>query len=308
VAAAYFSEERRSMNHLLIVDDTPEDVDMARAVVLASLADVDVQTASSGAEALKKIKQYPAILIVTGLHMPKMDGLELLRTVRRDHPLSPVVVMTAHGSEEIAAVALNEGASGYVPKRHVKKQLVPVVRRVLKSVAARHGRQRLEEILDFTETRFLLTNDPELAPPIIGYLQEKVSRLLPFDENELLRIGLAIDEALTNAIYHGNLEVSSELHELDDKVFEIVARQRRQQSPYNGRKIHIIARVSRDEFTCVIRDDGNGFTVDAIVDPLSHQNLGKAGGRGLFLIQKFMDEVRHNDVANEITMIKRRPN
>jgi CheY-like chemotaxis protein len=294
------------MNSILIVDDNREDLRSATSL-LESLQDVKVVQAESAAEAVDYLSDSPATVVVTDLNMPGMSGLDLLHLVRRQHPDTPVIVMTGHGSEEIAAVALNDGASGYVPKRMLDSQLLPIVTKILDAVDARRDMHRLEEVLDFTETRFVLDNENELATPIVGYIQEKVNRLLPFDENDLVQIGLAIDEALKNAIYHGNLEVGSELREADDGSFHELARQRRSQSPFAGRKVEVICRVSSQEFECVIRDQGNGFRVNDVPDPLAPENLEKASGRGLLLIHQFMDEVRHNEQANEITMIKRRP-
>ncbi len=216
------------MNSILIVDDNLADLQLA-SELLESMDDVNVVSVNHGTKALEYLECSNATAMVTDLHMPGMSGLELLHMVRQLHPDLAVIVMTGHGSEDIAAIALNDGASGYVPKRQLETQLVPIVQRVLESVAARRDRHRLEEVLDYTETRFVLDNDSELAAPIIGYLQEKANRLLPFDENELVRIGLAVNEALKNAIYHGNLEVSSELRESDDGSFDAIAEQRRNQ-------------------------------------------------------------------------------
>lgn len=295
------------MNSILIVDDDRDDLQSAKSL-LESLDDVNIVPLNNATEAIDYLDRCTAKVVVTDLHMPGINGLELLQVIRRLHPDLPVIVMTRRGSEEIAAVALNDGASGYVQKRILNRQLVPIVKKVLDSVAARYDMRRLEEVLDYTETRFVLENQSELALPIIGYLQEKANRLLPFDENELVRIGLAIDEALKNAIYHGNLEVSSELRESDDGTFDELACQRKNQAPFAGRKVEVTCRVSNQQFECVIRDEGKGFAIDDVPDPLSPENLEKAGGRGLLLIKQFMDEVRHNASANEITMIKRRPN
>ncbi len=293
------------MSCLLIVDDDPEDLQAARAI-LAALPDIEIETAENGHQAFAVLSRFPADVVITDLHMPELDGLDLLQAVRERYSDLPVIVMTAHGSEETAANALSHGASGYVPKRMLESQLLPIVQKVLAAIAARKDRQRLEKLLEYTETKFVLESECDLTAPIIGYLLEKANRLLLFDENELVRIGLAIDEALNNAIYHGNLEVSSELRERDDGIFHTIASERRNQSPFSGRKVEIICRVSSEEFTCVIRDEGRGFAVEAVPDPLAPENLEKAGGRGLFMIRQFMDEVRHNETANEITMIKRK--
>ena len=298
------------MSRVLIVDDESSCLERARAQ-LASMSNLKISVTTSASTALRHVEQHPATLVVTDLHMPEMDGMQLLAAVRAASPLAPVIVMTAHGSEQVAVEALMAGASGYVSKRMLDQQLVPIVQKVLNSVAARNGRQRLEQVLDFTETRFVFGNENELAQSIIGYLQEKASRLLRFSDNELLRIGLALDEAITNAIYHGNLEVGSELRESGRSgsgEYHALADQRRSQPPFDGRKVYVIGRVSSEAFECVVRDEGRGFRVDAVPDPIAEENLERPSGRGLLLIRQFMDEVRHNDIANEITMVKRAGN
>ena len=64
---------------------------------------------------------------MTDLHMPEMDGLELTATIRREMPSLPVILMTAHGSEETAMPALRSGATNYVAKRKLAAELVPTV-------------------------------------------------------------------------------------------------------------------------------------------------------------------------------------
>ena len=56
----------------------------------------------------------------------------------------------------------------------------------------------------------------------------------------------------------------------------------------------------------VVRDEGPGFQQKELPDPTDPANLDKLSGRGLLLIQTFMDEIRFNDQGNEITLIKRR--
>ena len=54
----------------------------------------------------------------------------------------------------------------------------------------------------------------------------------------------------------------------------------------------------------MVRDDGNGFDPAILPDPTDPANLERVSGRGLLLIQTFMDSVRHNATGNEITMVK----
>ena len=64
--------------------------------------------------------------------------------------------------------------------------------------------------------------------------------------------------------------------------------------------------ASRSSVEFVIRDEGPGFDLSGLPDPTDPENLAKVSGRGLLLINAFMDEVRHNDQGNEITMVKKK--
>ena len=75
--------------------------------------------AENGREALTRLQEQAPDLVLTDLHMPEMDGLELVVEVRKSCPLVPIILMTAFGSEEIAIQALQKGAASYVPKRNL---------------------------------------------------------------------------------------------------------------------------------------------------------------------------------------------
>ena len=66
------------------------------------------------------------------------------------------------------------------------------------------------------------------------------------------------------------------------------------------------AAISPEEVRYTIRDEGPGFDPGTIPDPTDPANIVKASGRGLLLINTFMDEVSHNETGNEITLIKKR--
>ena len=72
-----------------------------------------------GREALAAIQRDPPDLVLTDLQMPEMNGLELVVAIRTTYPAIPVILMTAHGSEEIAMEALQKGAASFVPKKNL---------------------------------------------------------------------------------------------------------------------------------------------------------------------------------------------
>jgi anti-sigma regulatory factor (Ser/Thr protein kinase) len=124
------------------------------------------------------------------------------------------------------------------------------------------------------------------------------------DETERLRVGIALGEAINNAYYHGNMEVSTEASFRDRKSYESLARQRSIESPYCDRKIHVRVRISRTEARFVIRDEGSGFEVSQF--QLSDPSLPteQSYGRGIVLMRSIMDEVSYNATGNEVTLVK----
>ena len=221
-------------------------------------------------------------------------------------PGLPVILMTAHGSEEIAVQALRKGAASYVAKRNLAAELVDTVLSVLEIARADLSQKHILACLTQTESHYELGNEIGAIAPLIGQLEANLNRMQLCDETGLIRVAVALREALVNAIYHGNLDLTSALLEDDEAQFTQLAARRPHEEPYARRRVHLIARETRNEVTYVIRDEGQGFDLASLPDPTLPQNLERRTGRGLFLIRTFMDEVRHNDVGNEITMVKRR--
>jgi CheY-like chemotaxis protein len=293
------------MTTILVVDDNPVDRRLAGSFI-EKCPGTKAVYAGNGREALAVLEQQRPDLVLTDMVMPELDGLALVEEVRAHHPLVPVILMTAFGSEEIAIKALQKGAASYVPKGNLVKDLAETVESVLAISSGAINQQRLLECLTQTESHFILDNEPGLIPPLITYLQDNLTRMKLCDEIGRIRVSVALQEALVNAIHHGNLEVGSELKEKDDKAYQSMVDERRREKPYRTRRVHVKARETPAEAVYVIRDEGPGFDPSKLPDPTDPTNLEKVSGRGLLLIRTFMDEVHHNAVGNEITMVKRR--
>jgi anti-sigma regulatory factor (Ser/Thr protein kinase) len=244
--------------------------------------------------------------VLTDLVMPEMDGLELVSMVRSTFPAIPVILMTSAGNEEICVQALQRGAASYVPKRVLSQRLLDTVHQVLEIASHEQTVSRLMGCLTETHCKFELDNDNKLIPPLVAHLLELAERLELWDESDRMRIGIALEESLVNALCHGNLEVGSELRGVDDDAYYALLAERRTCEPHCDRRIHIDAAFARDEARFVIRDEGPGFDPESLPDPTDPANLEKAAGRGVLLMRSFMDEVSYNSSGNAVTLIKRR--
>jgi len=120
-----------------------------------------------------------------------------------------------------------------------------------------------------------------------------------------LQLCMALQEAITNAIVHGNLEIPSQIKERGDHEFQTMVEERQSQAPYSDRVV-VISAMFRQAFCQIsVKDEGNGFDPETIADPTHDDNLSKPYGRGLMMIKAFCDEVHFNLTGNEIRMIKR---
>src|SRR5205823_758089 len=97
------------------------------------------------------------------------------------------------------------------------------------------------------------------VPVFVSRMQEYVMRMGLVDVNGRIRVGVALEEALLNGLYHGNLEVSSELRQDGGNAFQELAEQRRRRPPYAARRLHVHVRLRPEEAVFVVRDEGPGF-------------------------------------------------
>lgn len=298
------AEPAVAAHSVLIVDDSAMDRHLAGAIV-QKMGNWQSSFAGHGLEALQALEKYRPDVVLTDMLMPEMDGLQLVQAIRTRYPLVPVILMTAHGSEDIAIQALQKGAASYVPKKSLARDLAETLDQVLSASKTRIQEQRLLGHLEVHESRFTLTNDTSLIPALVGHLEEDIKRLRLSDPGTLVLLGVALHEALTNSILHGNLELESAMRETDEKQYYRLGIERREKEPFRDRRVYVTARFTRQELTFIVRDEGNGFDPATLPDPTDPSNLGKVSGRGLLLIQTFMDKVLHNSTGNEITMSKR---
>jgi CheY-like chemotaxis protein/anti-sigma regulatory factor (Ser/Thr protein kinase) len=292
---------------VLVVDDAAVDRRMTGAIIEHNLG-WRVEYAEDGASALAAMERKMPRLVLTDLRMPGMDGLELVKAIRKKYPTVPVVLITAYGNEDIAIQALRDGAASYVPKKSLDHDLASTLEQVVAAAQTEGRQQRLLERLSHTEALFILENDQAHIPALIALVQEYLVRLGLCDQTDRIRVGVALEETLLNAIYHGNLEVSSELRQEGDDPYHRLAEERRQQPPYRDRQIYFTYKFSHSEAVFAIRDEGPGFDPSLLPSPTDPANLGRVSGRGLLLIRTFMDEVTFSDTGNQITLVKRRAN
>lgn len=293
------------LSRVLVVDDSPVDRRLAGRLI-EKLGDMEVFYAENGRVALEQVELHLPELVVTDMQMPELDGFGLVEAMKAQYPLVPVILMTAAGSEAIAVRALQAGASSYVSKTSLADQLGDVCDRVLSMSRTQRTQVRLMNRVKRSTTEYELENDRDLVLSLSAHLQQQFGAMRICPEMEALRIGIALEEALLNAFYHGNLECSSKLREEDGDKYAELAAQRCGELPYLERRIHVTVSLSPTEAAWTIRDEGPGFDPGKLPDPTDPEYLDRPHGRGLMLMKTFMNEVSYNDKGNEVRMVKRK--
>jgi CheY-like chemotaxis protein/anti-sigma regulatory factor (Ser/Thr protein kinase) len=298
------------MPTVLVVDDSAVDRVLAGRLLQKS-SNNSVVFAVDGADALKKIEEHHPDMVVTDLQMPNINGLELVETIRDKYPLIPVILMTAHGSEDVAVQALLSGAASYVPKTELARYLLETVENVLNVAKTNQQQRRLMDGLDCRRIAYTLDNDSALVPPLVDQVQQLLASMDVVDDPARVQVGIALEEALYNALYHGNLELTNdEIEESRMSLLEPGARnpvaERAAQAPYRDRKLFFEVAITRDEARFTIRDSGRGFRPADVPDVNNPATMHDQRGRGLVLMRTLMDDVIRDPKGNEVCLVKRR--
>lgn len=292
------------MASVLVVDDSPLDLRLASRIL--EEIGFDIRTAANGALALEQLGVTPPDVVLADVHMPVMDGLQLVEEMGRLHPQIPIIMMTGCGNEETAIKAIRTGAASFVPKANLARDLVGTVKGVLSIARAkRHNRAILDSMTQLT-AEYVLNNSIDGLDSLIGHLKDQLRQLRLFGEGDIIRVGTALYESLINSIEHGNLEMPASEREQQDSCYRRILEERSRCAPYRSRHVRLTTLLTRSYAKFVVQDEGPGFDTSALPDPTSPSNVGQTNGRGLFLIRTFMDEVSFNETGNVVTMIKHR--
>lgn len=303
---------------LLVEDSSTQAVEMT---MLLEASDHVVVHAVNGRLGLESLQRDQIDVVVTDLEMPEINGLQLVETMRSSYPHVPSILVTGHGSEDLAAEALRRGAAGYVPKTRLQDLLNDTIIDVLGISRTDASYSRLISTLQKNVFVFDLPNDPDLIQPLVGLLMQVCSGMELLPSIDMVRLGVAIEHAVVNAMCHGNLELPRDQcpshHDMiRGGMVSDAMRQRMDASPYRDRVVHVEAIATHQAIRIEIADQGAGFDTST-VPQAGHVDAADAVGRngrlvddsrrGLVLMASFVDQLFTNETGSKITLIKRCP-
>lgn len=207
-----------------------------------------------------------------------LAGVEITPEGKRKRLFTPIgsspITMRPNGTVKAFKLAV----TNFVRRPYDREALRDIIEKILGyKLRFSEDADRLPYLHEKIE--FELPSDLSLMNGVLHYLNEHVARLgvIRPDRSNLF---IALDEAFVNAVKHGNKNDPDKL-------------------------VRITADLSPNEARFTIEDEGDGFNVNEIPDPLDPTNLFKTSGRGVLLIYNIMDEVEYNERGNRLTMVKR---
>jgi signal transduction histidine kinase len=249
-------------NRILIVDDEKEIRDFLYKA-LSRVGKFQVELASSGEEALEKVKKESFDLVLTDLKMPKMDGLQLITEIARLNPDILTMMMTGHGTIDSALEAMKRGASDYLMKPLSLDELMIRLRKVLEE------RQRFVRLKDFADqlekanqelrkidamkSEFVSVASHELRTPLAaiknavqlmlsgktGEINENQSKFLSMAERNINRLTNILNDLLNlSRIESGKVELKFQNLELE-RVIELTTSSLRPQADVKSIQIEV---------------------------------------------------------------------
>ncbi len=268
----------------LIVEDDPDQAEMAAR--LLRYRQFDSRIAATGEAGLSLARSTAPDVILLDLMLPDTTGFDVCRELRADRRtrLTPIVMLTALSDDLHRRRGFRVGANAYVAKPYGAMELFQAI------ADARAWRDRMERGQVEGEILVELNSETTFLQEVNDFLLN-LNLASPLSSEQVLALRQALLEMGQNAIEWGNRQQPEMLVEIAYRIFT-------------------------DRIEIVIRDQGNGFDrsklshAASVDNPIGHmdirEKLGlREGGFGLLITDGMVDEMRHNGLGNEVTLVKR---
>ncbi len=254
---------------VLVVDDDPA-VRQLLALVLARDG-LAVWSAPSGRAAIEFYRLHPERIgaVLLDVRMPGLDGPHTLAALREINPQVRALFVSGDTGDHDPEVLLALGAAGVLQKPFDLGELSDAVSRLLAQPQP-----------DRPGSIFLSIHSTADLPLVLDPVADAMTRL-GYSRQDLFGVRQALEEALVNAIKHGN-----------------------QGDP--GKRVYVRYRVTAEEVVVEVEDEGPGFDPAAVADPLDPEGLRRTCGLGLLLMRHHLSSVSYNERGNAVTLRKQR--
>ncbi|MFZ2960893.1 MAG: response regulator [Candidatus Ozemobacteraceae bacterium] len=288
-----------------------EDDDGTRFVLgkVAKNEGHEVKMAPDGAAGLVLFREFRPDMVVSDIKMPKMDGLRLLEQIRNVDYDVVVVIISSMESAEYTLKALRLRANDFFVKPVREIDLVAMYKKYQNILQTRTKEREIVGMILQKNLEMRIFNQLELVGKVVDRLMQEAEHHFP--PVDRLGIHLGLVEIITNAIEHGNLEITfdEKTHAMEGgcDTWQDLLLSRSGKPGYSDRYVTIEMKIDTSHGEWIITDQGSGFDWKKIPNPNAPENLLKSHGRGVLLTQFEFDEVMFLEKGNKVRLVKRKP-
>lgn len=273
---------------------------------LMQFSGYECRTAKNAAEGLDLYLSYKPEAIICSIVMPGISGLEFLRQIRQSDRHTIIIMITSRTSERLAVDALRLGANDYIKKPVQDNDILAAIKRAgSRIILDDEPEERYGEV---DSGKIVMKFKTEIDAPrlIVERLMEEVQPQY-FEPESLTYIELGLTELVTNAIEHGNLNITyqEKTEVLNDNGLTSLYLKRLSDSKLASRKVTVEYAFSQNVCEWTITDEGDGFDPSKIPDPLAEENIGNLSGRGIFVSKFAFDNVEYLGKGNCVHVTKK---
>lgn len=266
------------------------------------------QTAMNASEGLDLYINDRPDVIICNVFLPGISGFEFLSDIRQKDNKTFVIMISSKSSEKIAVQAFRIGANEYLRKPLQDKDILPILSNISTKIDT--SDEEIEKYGTIEEGRLKLVFPTEFDSShlIVDNLMHELDKDF-FNESDRVGIELGLSELITNAIEHGNLNISyqEKSQMLDDgNALLDLYRKRLLDINFASRMVTVYFEYDKMECKWTIIDEGNGFDFNNVPDPTKEENMCELHGRGIMFSKCVFDSVNYIGKGNEVVVTKKR--
>ena len=261
-------------------------------------------------QGIERAAQNDYEVIITDLDLPNVVGTSFLDAIRSHKPNQAVVVVASDAKSQEGIRALKAGAIDFLQKPIDPRFLKEAIERIVGTLREEAQLIKLAQCLEGYNARYnFATRDIgccSFLPPLLNDLHH--ASLI--DLNTKLKLSLAFQEALTNSVEHGNLELPSVWKDEYDAEgrdkFSKMKALRLSDSRYANRRVVVTCAVADGEILLSLQDEGPGFDAPKGEHLQSNDESELLSyGRGLRILYGAMDKVIYKADGKSVTLVKK---
>lgn len=289
------------------MDDEPSICNMVLRFL--SMNNYQGEAVGNGKEAMKKLENGGGgyQIILTDIKMPEMDGITLMKVAKGINPDLLFIIMSGYGSLDSAIESMKMGALNFIKKPVSIVELISTIKKAEELLTSRTVTAKMRDyIMNINKTLEFTTQDLNSNLEMAAHYLTSDIRNFGLEKIVVDNITLALYEALSNAIEHGNLQLKKEISRennlsvLDDFIKQKMKKMEIPEFANRKIKVEMMYRNGKVEFS--VTDEGNGFDYNAMMESLEENVYSNQMKRGLFMIKNVMNDIEFNDKGNKIIM------